>query len=99
MMSVIFVEVKDCELVNDFFRATHRRLQSDDLSKNMFRGKVKKISFGCWVVYMRSVLMFNLPKWALKLILKKGLRKDGYQDEVKFLSTQEGVMRLLKWDK
>ena len=97
-MSILLVCVNECEEANSFFADVNKRLKSNDLRRNLFKGRVKKVSPTFFVVEMRSVLLFNLPVFVLKRMLKKGLKKRGVTSIV-FLKKSEGVRRLLGWDK
>lgn len=97
-MTILLLVTAEGEEVNVFFRDVHKRLQSNDLTKNMFIGRAKKLGPGFFAVEMRSVLLFNLPGWALKLCIRKGLKNIGVFD-CRFLSNKEAVVRLLGWGK
>lgn len=99
-MSVFLVQTDGGRVAGDYFSDVHKRLQSVDLVKNAFKGKVKSLGGGCFAVELRPVYsFFNLPRFAYKLFIKKGLSKSGYSGRVIFLSNKEAVMRLLGWDK
>jgi hypothetical protein len=99
-MTFIFVQTKRSRVADNFFKSTQQKLQSPDLIKNAFYGNVKRIGKETSIIYMRpAYFFFNLPQWLLRLMIKKGLKKAGYTGEVKFISLEEGIKRMLNWDK
>jgi len=103
-MTILFVqterELEQRELVVDFFLELENKLSSPDLIKNVYCGNVKNLGSGFFVVYLRSVITpFNLPKFVFRFMIRKGLKKAGYIGSVKFVGYQDGVRRLLRWDK
>lgn len=99
-MSIIFIETEENQTTEQFFISVNKKLQDKDMLRNAFIGRTKKIEKGLHLVYMRpSYIFFNLPKWLLKLMMKRGLKKAGYSGGVTFLKSEEGIKRLLKWAK
>jgi hypothetical protein len=99
-MSVIFIQVKSNKVTDNFFSEVAKKLKSTDILRNAFYGEVKKVAPGVFLVYMRpAYIFFNLPRWLLRFMMKRGLRKKGYKEDITFINIEEGLKRLFKWDK
>ena len=97
-MTIITLETSKNTIITNYVKDTNKRLKENSISTLFF----KKDSFAYLlndetsfviIINLETTFFFNLPKPLIKWIIKRAIKKEGYNFKIKCLKDSETIKR------